>query len=216
MNRTMYKSLEDSINSFEVRDFLQYFATNFFPDLHQYFTVTRDYQPLHNEIILYCARFGQANAFRDNFQFLSNTHKMYFTVALFYTALLPQAVGVVCGEKVLQHFHKLSGTPWINCGMHGLASPILIVKESDLFDVMRTPECMALLEELMPVMRQFLFSMLFGGFRRRGTRSDEIVRFEAAPRAEEIWAACEEHIEALHRHVADPTRGFPMKFFHDF
>lgn len=210
--------VESASNPQNLKAFLHYFANEFFDDFHHYFKVTRDHQSLNNEIVLFCA--GHFNECRKDFHFRDEQHKMHFAVALFYTALLPQAVGFVCGENVLLHFHRVSSTAWINCGMHGIGSPILIVKESDLYDQLQNPAGMQLLEDAMPVMRWWLETILTGEVvsckNRSLGRSIEVVQREAGHNVDEIWEAACMHVEALKRHLADPQKGFPMKFFHDF
>ena len=210
--------VQSANNPQELKSFLHYFANEFFDDFHRYYKVTRDHQFMHNEIVLFCN--GHFNECRKDFHFRDDTHKEHFVVALFYTALLPQAVGFVCGENVLLHFHRVTSTAWINCGMHGLASPILILKESDLFDQFQNPEEMRLLEDAMPVMRWWLETILTGegvSCKNRSLgRSIEVVQREAGYKVDEIWEAACMHVEALKRHLADPQKEFPMKFFHDF
>ena len=212
----LLKMVEAAKNPEELKGFLHYFANEFFDDFHRYFKVTRTRHPYHYEIVLYCD--AHFNPCRKNFHFRDEKHKKYFAIALFYSALLPQGVGFVCGETVMIHFNNFTSTAWISCGMHGIGSPILIVKESDLFDQLQ--EGMELLEDAMPVMHWWLENILTGEVVSTKNPSlkhaIDVVQGETMPRVKEIWEACEMHVEALKKHIADPQRGFPMKFFNDY
>lgn len=189
-------------------EFWNYFEETFPKDLASFFVIQDKTDSPDIKFVPFCA--AKLNPQREGIE-----NDFYFTIALFYTALLPQAVGVVCGENVMKHFHKISSAPWINCGLHGLASPIMILKESDLLINLLYSNGLRFLIDLKHSMKQLLDSYLRGEKTTPYTDSLEIIKSEALPRIDEIWSVCEQHIEDLRLHLLNPSDQYPMKLFND-
>ena len=192
--------------------FLRYFTTDFAYDFSRFFNVDCDYgSPKYKLKCMNC--YDRPGNGRDRVVMRFPNHAIFFTVGLWYTSLLPQAVGMVCGEKAMFHAYKASGAPLILSGLHGLSSPILVLSDAGLLADTDTPECQQLFVLVQPVMRQLLFSFLKDRRTTMYPESLKALQREAAPRADEIWQVCEQHLADLRNYLADCQVGYPMKLY---
>ena len=198
-----------------VEAFLRYFTTHFANDFEKFFQVDYGFGPQKLKFVDDCSN-RPGNGEELPFDLGFPNHAVFFTVALFYTAMLPQAVGVVCGEKTMFHAYKASCVPVIFSGVSGMASPIRVLDDAGLLHIPFSTECQQLLEMVHPVMRQSLDSFLKD---RRPTMypdSLKILQQEAAPHADKIWQVCEQHLADLKRYLADCQVGYPPKLYREF
>lgn len=216
MFRAFYTCTDEAVQRYPLTTeaFFRYLANDFAFDLSNHFQVSHDFSPQKLKALNCYERPG--NGRRDQACLRFPTHAMFFTVALFYMTLLPQAIGVVCGEKAMFHAYKVSGAPLIFSGLHGLSSPILVLSDVGLLCEPDSQECQQLFEMVHPMMRQLLYSYLFD--KRRPTLYPESLKAlqeAAAPHADEIWQVCDQHLGDLKCYLADCQVGYPMKLYDD-
>lgn len=192
--------------------FLRYFTADFPMDFNIFFQMEYGYGHHRLKIVHDCNKRPGLGRERVSLHFPN--HAVFFTVALFYTALLPQAVGVVCGDRVMWRAYKSSGAPLIFNGLH-LASPILVLYNAGLMCVSEDPKCQQLFDRVQPLMRQLLDSFLKD---RRVTLypdSLRVLQSLAAPHSAEIWQVCEQHLADLRHYLANPEAGCPIKLYNE-
>lgn len=195
--------------------FLRYFTTYFADDFEKFFQVDYGFGPQKLKFVNDCSNrpgIGEEPPLALGFP----NHAVFFTVALFYTALLPQAVGVVCGGKAMFHAYKASCIPVIFGGVSGMSSPIRVIDDAGLLHVPFSAECRQLLEMVHPVMRQSLDSFLKSPCPTMYPASLKVLQQEAAPHADEIWQVCEQHLADLKHYLADCQVGYPPKLYREF
>lgn len=195
--------------------FIRYFTTHFANDFEKFFQVDYGFGPQKLKFVDDCSN-RPGNGEEPPFDLGFPNHAVFFTVALFYAALLPQAVGVVCGEKTMFHAYKSSGSPVIFSGVSGMASPIRVLDDAGLLHVPFSAECRQLLEMVHPVMRQSLDSFLKSPCPTMYPASLKVLQQEAAPHADEIWQVCEQHLADLKHYLADCQVGYPPKLYREF
>ena len=195
--------------------FIRYFTTHFANDFEKFFQVDYGFKPQKLKFVNDCSNrpgSGEESPFDLGFP----NHAVFFTVALFYTALLPQAIGVVCGEKTMFHAYKASCVPVIFSGVSGMASPIRVLDDAGLLHIPFSTECQQLLEMVHPLMRQSLDSFLKDRRPTMYPASLKVLQQVAAPHADEIWQVCEQHFADLKRYLADCQVGYPPKLYREF
>lgn len=198
-----------------VEAFLRYLNTHFANDFEKFFQVDYGFGPQKLKFVDDCSN-RPGNGEEPTFDLGFPNHAVFYTVALFYTALLPQAVGEVCGEKTMFHAYKSSGIPVIFSGVSGMASPIRVLDDAGLLHIPFSTECQQLFEMVHPVMRQSLDSFLKEQHSTMYPDSLKILQQEAAPHADEIWQVCEQHFADLKHYLADCQMSYPVKLFREF
>lgn len=195
--------------------FLRYLNTHFADDFGKFFQVDYGFGPQKLKFVDDCSN-RPGNGEEPPFDLGFPNHAVFFTVSLFYAALLPQAVGVVCGEKTMFHAYKSSGIPVIFSGVSGMASPIRVLHDAGLLHIPFSTGCQQLFEMVHPVMRLLLGSFLKDQHSTMYPASLKILQQEAAPHADEIWQVCEQHLAALKHYLADCQVGYPPKLYREF
>ena len=195
-----------------VEAFLRYLSTHFADDFGRFFQVDYGFGPQKVKFVDDCSiRPGNGEEPPSDLGFPN--HAVFFTIALFYTALLPQAIGVVCGEKAMFHAYKASCVPVIFSGVSGMASPIRVLDDAGLLHIPFSIECQQLFEIVCPVMRQLLNTFLKERCQTMYPTSLKILQQDAAPHADEIWQVCERHLIDLKYYLADCPKGYPVKLY---
>ena len=114
-----------------IADFKQYHYEHFSQDLRKWFEIERGFggKPVNFVVQAEGSRHLQRPAKCSDSLF----HEHCFSVACFFTSLIPQIIAEKeDGEKLFFDYALASGWPIINCGMGGLLSAVQVVLEAGL------------------------------------------------------------------------------------
>ncbi|MCQ2097819.1 MAG: hypothetical protein MJY87_07760 [Fibrobacter sp.] len=112
-----------------MENFVSYYTKNFSSDLEKWFSIERNHGDYKVSFIPHAD--GHFNPNRP--AKCSEVDEYGFSVACFFTFLIPQVVALASGTmKTFYLFSKASGWPLLSCGMGGFMSPAQILKEAAL------------------------------------------------------------------------------------
>lgn len=109
--------------------FISYYTTSFSRDLSRWFEIKKNFDGKAIGFIPEAAR----NLASERSQRCSEVDEYGFSIACFYTFLIPQVVALAAGTMdAFYLFSQASGWPILSCGLGGFMSPAAILREASL------------------------------------------------------------------------------------